>query len=39
LYNYLNSSIIGGIGLLREGETLGGIYRELMAFRKKDTQE
>jgi uncharacterized membrane protein YbhN (UPF0104 family) len=39
LYNYLNSGIIGGIGLLREGETLGGIYRELMALRKKDTQE
>jgi hypothetical protein len=39
LYNYLNSGIIGGIGLLREGETLGGVYRELMAFRKKDTQE
>jgi uncharacterized protein (TIRG00374 family) len=39
LYNYLNSGLIGGIGLLREGETLGGIYRELMAFRKKDIQE
>ena len=39
LYNYLNSGIIGGIGLLREGETLGGVYRELMAFRKKDSQE
>jgi len=38
LYNYLNSGIIGGIGLLREGETLGGIYRELIALRKKDTQ-
>jgi uncharacterized membrane protein YbhN (UPF0104 family) len=37
LYNYLNSGIIGGIGLLREGETLGGIYRELMALRKKET--
>ncbi len=36
LYNYLNSGVIGGIGLMREGETLGGIYRELMAFRKKD---
>jgi uncharacterized protein (TIRG00374 family) len=35
LYNYLNSGIIGGIGLAREGETLGSIYRELMALRKK----
>lgn len=39
LYNYLNSGVIGGIGLAREGETLGGIYRELMNLRKKDTQE
>jgi hypothetical protein len=35
LYNYLNSGVIGGIGLAREGETLGGIYRELMDLRKK----
>ncbi len=33
LYNYLNSGIIGGIGLLREGETLGGIYKELKNLR------
>jgi uncharacterized protein (TIRG00374 family) len=39
LYNYLNSGVIGGIGLAREGETLGGVYRELMALRKKDTQK
>jgi glycosyltransferase 2 family protein len=39
LYNYLNSGIIGGIGLMREGETLGELYRELIAFRKKDSQE
>jgi hypothetical protein len=36
LYNYLNSGVIGGIGLMREGETLAGVYRELMAFRKKE---
>lgn len=36
-YNYLNSGVIGGIGLAREGETLGHIYRELMALRKKET--
>jgi uncharacterized protein (TIRG00374 family) len=39
LYNYLNSGIIGGIGLAREGETLGHIYRELQNLRKKDSQE
>jgi glycosyltransferase 2 family protein len=36
LYNYLNSSVIGGIGLLREGQTLSGIYQQLMALRKKE---
>ena len=35
-YNYLNSGIIGGIGLLREGETLGGIYRELKNLRTRE---
>ncbi len=35
-YNYLNSGVIGGIGLLREGQTLSGVYQELMAFRKKE---
>jgi len=35
LYNYLNSGVIGGIGLLREGETVSGIYKELMQFRAK----
>jgi uncharacterized protein (TIRG00374 family) len=37
LYNYLNSGVIGGIGLAREGETLGGVYRELMDLRKKES--
>jgi uncharacterized protein (TIRG00374 family) len=36
LYNYLNSGVIGGIGLLREGQTLSGVYQQLMAFRKKE---
>ncbi|MGE5251697.1 MAG: lysylphosphatidylglycerol synthase transmembrane domain-containing protein [Bacteroidota bacterium] len=36
LYNYLNSGIIGGIGLGREGETLSGIYGQLVSFRNKD---
>jgi uncharacterized protein (TIRG00374 family) len=35
LYNYLNSGVIGGIGLMREGQTLSGIYRQLMSFRNK----
>jgi uncharacterized protein (TIRG00374 family) len=35
-YNYLNSGVIGGIGLMREGESLAGVYRELMALRKKE---
>ncbi len=36
LYNYLNSGVIGGIGLMREGQTLSGIYQQLMALRKKE---
>jgi hypothetical protein len=36
LYNYLNSAVLGGIGLMREGDTLTGIYRQLMALRKKE---
>jgi len=35
LYNYINSSVIGGIGLLREGQTLSGIYGQLKNFRTK----
>ncbi len=36
LYNYINSSVIGGAGLLKEGQTLSGIYRQLMNFRTKE---
>lgn len=36
LYNYLNSTVLGGIGLSREGETLAGVYKQLMALRKKE---
>lgn len=39
LYNYLNSGILGGIGLAREGQTLSGIYQQLMNLRNKDPQE
>jgi glycosyltransferase 2 family protein len=33
LYNYFNSLVIGGIGLMREGQTLSGIYEQLKNFR------
>src|SRR5687767_8584670 len=36
LYNYINSGVIGGIGLLKEGQTLSGIYQQLMNFRAKE---
>jgi len=35
LYNYMNSTVVGVIGLMSEGQTLSGIYQQLMAFRKK----
>lgn len=37
LYNYLNSGVIGGIGLVREGQTLSGIYQQLINLRNKNT--
>ena len=39
LYNYLNSGVIGGIGLMREGQTLSGIYHQLMNLRNSETIE
>lgn len=39
LYNYLNSGVLGTIGLMREGQSLSGIYRELMAFRNNNKAE
>jgi uncharacterized protein (TIRG00374 family) len=39
LYNYLNSGVIGGIGLLREGQTLSGVYAQLKALRSKPVEE
>lgn len=39
LYNYINSGVIGGIGLLREGQTLSGIYAELKALRSRPVEE
>ena len=38
LYNYINSGVIGGLGLLREGQTLSGIYEQLKNFRAKSDQ-
>jgi hypothetical protein len=40
LYNYFNSIVVGGIGLLREGQTLSGIYEQLKNFRAgRNTEE
>jgi glycosyltransferase 2 family protein len=39
LYNYVNSAVIGGIGFLREGQTLSGVYQQLMNFRTKEKVE
>jgi len=39
LYNYLVSGVIGGIGLAREGETLSGVYKQLMNLRNKEKTE
>ena len=38
LYNYINSIIVGAIGLSREGQTLSGVYQELMSFRNKQAK-
>lgn len=38
LYNYLNSGIIGGIGLMREGQTLSGVYEQLKNLRSKQEE-
>lgn len=39
LYNYINSGVIGGLGLLREGQTLSGVYAQLKALRSKPVEE
>jgi hypothetical protein len=39
LYNYINSGLIGGLGLLREGQTLSGIYEQLKNLRLKAGEE
>ena len=39
LYNYLNSGVLGTIGLLREGQTLSGVYQQLMNLRNREQSE
>ncbi len=39
LYNYINSGVIGGIGLFREGQTLSGIYEQLKKLRVRVGEE
>ncbi|HSJ87902.1 MAG TPA: lysylphosphatidylglycerol synthase transmembrane domain-containing protein [Anaerolineales bacterium] len=39
LYNYINSGVIGGIGLMREGQTLAGVYEQLKKFRSAKNVE
>jgi uncharacterized protein (TIRG00374 family) len=38
LYNYINSGLVGGIGLAREGQTLSGIYEQLKNLRIKQEE-
>jgi len=37
-YDYLNVGILGGIAMSREGETLSGIYHQLMSLRNKENK-
>lgn len=39
IYNYLNSTVVGMIGLSSEGQTLSGVYGQLMNFRNKGTND
>ena len=36
IYNYLYTGLFGGVGLMREGQTLSGIYQQLMSLRNKE---
>jgi len=38
LNNYLSTTIVGVIGLSREGQTLSGVYRQLVEFRARKEQ-
>jgi uncharacterized membrane protein YbhN (UPF0104 family) len=35
LINYLTAIVLGGYALIRDGQSLSGIYRQLTAFRNK----
>ncbi|MEP7133509.1 MAG: lysylphosphatidylglycerol synthase transmembrane domain-containing protein [Chloroflexota bacterium] len=37
-YNYLNSGVLGIIALTLQGETLSGVYKELLNLRNKENQ-
>ena len=39
LYNYLNSGVIGGIGLMREGQTLSSVYEQLKNLRIRTSED
>ena len=39
LYNYINSGVIGGIGLAREGQTLSSVYQQLRNLRTTENTE
>jgi len=39
LYNYINSGVVGGIGLAREGQTLSGVYEQLKNLRARQGEE
>ena len=39
LYNYLNSGVIGSIGLIREGQSLSGVYKQLINLRNREQTE
>jgi uncharacterized protein (TIRG00374 family) len=39
LYNYLNSGILGGIGFMRDGQSLSGVYQQLMNLRNNEKAE
>jgi len=37
--NYLTAIVLGGYALLRDGQSLSGIYRQLVAFRSKESKD
>ena len=39
LYNYLNSGVVGSIGLIREGQSLSGVYKQLLNLRNREQTE